>query len=238
MDGHQMQLQQIDYAPTLPNERRRRIIRRIALGLIALILIVLAIKSAPAAWRHVQILYWQHRAMTYTAPADKVVYDDNPAEAAKLSVADHSLIIATEGEAFDFPKPWELFYSLVSPPGRKPAATVFLHELVNPNGDRRLIAIALKSLEYPNGLRLECFQETVFEPGGLTRNPEEKLIETRDPEGSAVLRYQHNTKWYAGQPDPHDRSHFTIRGCRDGKPVTLNGWLRNDDLVEFEFVVD
>lgn len=197
---------------------------------------MIAIKNAPSAWRRVEILYWQHRAMTYAPPADKVAYDDNPREAAKLCAAGHSLVTGPHGEVFDFPKPWDRFYSLISPPGRKQVATVFLHELSNPNGDRRLVAIELRSLDYSDRLSLECFEETVFEPGGLMRDPKEKMINARDPKGSAVLRYFHNAKWYAGQADPHDHSHFTIHGYRDGKPITLNGWLRKDDLVEFEFV--
>jgi hypothetical protein len=37
---------------------------------------------------------------------------------------------------------------------------------------------------------------------------------------------------YAGRADPADKSHFTIDYELDGKPGTIDGWLREDDRIE------
>ena len=127
--------------PLLPSHKRRRLARRIVFGIVTVLVLWLAIKSAPSAWHHVQILYWQHQAMTYTAPADRVVYDDDPADAANLRKANPSLITDAHGEVFDFAKPWDRFYWLISPPGRQFAATLFLHAMQNAEGETRLVVV-------------------------------------------------------------------------------------------------
>ena len=39
---------------------------------------------------------------------------------------------------------------------------------------------------------------------------------------------------YAGQPDPNDKSHFTLAYTLNGKPGTIDGWLNDDDTVKLE----
>jgi hypothetical protein len=39
-------------------------------------------------------------------------------------------------------------------------------------------------------------------------------------------------RFYAGQPDPADASHFTIVYVRDGRPGVIDGWLRDAGPVE------
>jgi len=114
------------------------------MGVGALLVATLIVKSAPRAWRHVQILYWQRQAMNYSPAANKIIYDEDPVEAAKLQAADHSLIAGGHGEVFDFATPWDRLYQLISPPGRRPAATLFLHERTNSNGERRLVVVEFR----------------------------------------------------------------------------------------------
>ena len=48
-----------------------------------------------------------------------------------------------------------------------------------------------------------------------------------------------NIRIYAGQPDPVDHSHFTMKYEIDNFPGTLfgtiDGWLQNDDTVKMQF---
>lgn len=226
-----MQLQQIDYAPALPNQKRRRAIRRVAMGLAALLIAILAFKSAPPAWRHIQILYWQHRAMTYTAPADHVVYDDDPADAAKLRTSNPSMATGPTGDVFDFVEPWDQFYKLLSPPGRIPAGTVFLHERTSATGEKRLVVIEAVSADsvQPLGRSNSVFRCTVFQPGGLFDLPTDKnpVFEFSGP---INLRTSGPFNWFAGQADPTNSSHFTIQGFWKGQRVQVDGWLRNDHV--------
>jgi hypothetical protein len=39
---------------------------------------------------------------------------------------------------------------------------------------------------------------------------------------------------FAGQPDPTDSRHFTIRYELDSKSNTIDGWLMPDDTVELQ----
>ena len=41
-------------------------------------------------------------------------------------------------------------------------------------------------------------------------------------------------RFYAGQPDPSDRSRFTIDYDVDGKRGTIRGQLKNDGTVELK----
>lgn len=227
-----MPQQQIEYAPVLPSQKCRRVFRRIALGVVAVLVLLLAIKSAPRAWQRIQVLYWQHQAMTYTAPADRVVYDDHPADAANLHKANPSLITDAHGEVFDFAKPWDRFYRLISPPGRRLAATLFLHEMQNAEGETRLVVVEAYSSTNDQGQtsirHYAVFRSTVFRPGDAFHPPQEEL--DRSPERV----FLGITKWFAGQVDPKNPAHFTIQGVWNGIPVNLDGWLRENDQVRLD----
>lgn len=231
-----MQLQQIDYARALPNQKRRRAMRRVATGLAALLITILAIKSAPRAWRHVQILYWQQRAMTYSPPADQIVYDDDPAETSRVRASNPSVIAGDDGELFEFAAPWDRLYQLISPPGRRANATLFLHELTNSNGERRLVVVELRpwttfTLDGKSYISwtLDC---VILAPGTLSRYPHEDMPSLNREYPMGALSDGRSTRWYAGQADPHDPSHFTIRTVIGGKSATVDGWFR-DDHVDF-----
>jgi hypothetical protein len=244
--GMGMQQPQIDYAPDLPIHKWRRTARRVTVGAIALLIVFLAAKSAPSAWRHVQVLYWQRQAMNYSPAADRVVYDDDPAEAAKLRAADHSLIVGGHGEAFEFATPWDRLYQLISPPGQQPAATLFLHERQNRKGERRLVVVQAQ----PYGGSIPLFSNTpgsvrqpnqpfamdavVLLTGTAFRLPRElggERASTAIP--AFIFPEPTHFRWYAGQVDPLDSAHFTIRGLMNERPAIVDGWLRDDDQVEF-----
>jgi hypothetical protein len=231
-----MQLQPIDYAPPVSGHKWRRAVRRAMFGFALLLIAFLAIKSAPTAWHRVLLLYWQHRAMTYSPPADAIVYDNDPSNAAKLRASNPSLIAGGNGEVFDFAKPWDRLYRQISPPGRIPAAILFLHERTTAKGERRLVVVQLRLLASPTYDISWLFDCVVLRPGGIFRTSAAVLHDqlhqfpqlvpgsVRSPAASGI------TQWHAGQPDPLDASHFVIRGTRDGVPLKLDGWLRDDQV--------
>jgi hypothetical protein len=45
-----------------------------------------------------------------------------------------------------------------------------------------------------------------------------------------AIDYGNVLRIYAGQPDPEDASHFTIAYVLDGRPGTIDGWVRNNGL--------
>jgi hypothetical protein len=221
-----MQPPQIDYAPAQPGQKRRRFVRRIAFAIATAVLIIIAIKSAPSAWHRVRILYWQRQAMNYAPPADHVVYDDDPADLAKLRRLDPALSVGSNGSLFAFAKPWDQFYQLVSPPGRQAAATLFVHRMQNSKGEERLVVLELNSTSAPGaGTAPHRYCVSIFQPGGLLNDPQELSS------GALVIDYAHTiNRWCVGQVDPHDPSHLTIQGIENGHPTMLEGWLRDDWL--------
>ena len=46
-----------------------------------------------------------------------------------------------------------------------------------------------------------------------------------------VQIYKSKVRMFAGQPDPADPAHFTIRYELDDQPHVIDGWLRDDDTV-------
>lgn len=208
MDRH------IDYAPAPPRYRRKAVRRAIGLALLVAVALPLGWKAGPPAWQRLKLLYWQRQAMSYTPPPDQVVYD----EASGFS---------------SFAKPWEHFYQLFSPPGRLPAATLFLHERRNGKGQIRLVAV-----DGSNGPSVAAnpmhFMMSVYviRPGGAFTQPmvvadASQLINVRSTFSDHVRRY-------AGQPDPADPSHFTMRCQVKDQSIIIDGWLQDDDTVKLE----
>jgi hypothetical protein len=219
-----MEVQTINYAPPLPLYRRRRFRRVLFAAVFLVVTVTLAPKFLPLAWHHVQLLYWQRQSMNYTAQADQMVYSSDPAS-----------------EALRDSSEWQRFYQLLSPPGRLPKATLFLHELHNGKGESRLVVVEGDiigvSSEVSRGedvgvkgdlaIRMSA---TVIRPGSAFSDPQEL------PEASRVfiLGQFKQLRAYAGQCDSGDNSRFCIRLAADGQTRVVDGWLRDDDTVVLE----
>jgi len=74
---------------------------------------------------------------------------------------------------------------------------------------------------------------TVVRPASLNSSPAGMgpLIINLD---AGSYRETDRLEWFAGQPDPTDDSHFTIRFELNGKPGIVDGWLKDDDTVAIE----
>jgi hypothetical protein len=243
---------QIDYAPK-PSGRRSRRIRFLLYALLVIAIVVpVGLKCGPRAWQRVQLLYWQRRAMRYTAPPDLVVYDGTPPSdpMAMWERGYHTRNIGGANDAYIFARPWQEFYALCSRPGRNSAPTLFLHEVRSPMGNRRLVAIEGWCEGSLNGGWLEDhidLSAIVFRPGSLFSQPTElgssknvfelssvdvsDRIAKRQRIGGRVWGYPF---LFAGQLDPSDPAHFTIGYKVHGKPGKIDGWLLDDDTVRLE----
>jgi hypothetical protein len=123
----------------------------------------------------------------------------------------------------------------LSPTG---APVLFLHELRNRSGQRRLAVVQRTPRNsgpfvYPFGLQVALFEPATF--GSPMR------YVSRRPPASPLARMSglmplievRPLRFYAGQPDPHDSAHFTIRYELDGKAGAIDGRLNDagDDLI-------
>lgn len=212
-------------------------------------LLLLAIVAGAAWWFHAplwqraKLLYYQRQCLNFTAPPEQVVYDENngtvspligtagyrgyPAAAAYLKVPRPPLppTVAVR------PAPELGNYTVLTnwwP--TLPVATVFLHERRTKSGLVRLVAVMRWPIE--TGYIVDEFglEPVVIAPGGLMSQPVVhgprvggwSIVPASNPADTQNLRF------YAGQPDPADPAHFTIKyDLRNGTGI-IDGRLNED----------
>jgi hypothetical protein len=257
----QPQSMNLDYAPASP-KRRKWLRRGTVLGII-LACASAGWRWGPAAWRQGRILYRQQQCMTYTVGPDVVVYEEESTAAAKLLSSgseyrpsrflrplglDETPITITA--AAHAPMCWDHFAaangwgtSRVAGPlmllGAGPSlwSTIFLHERTSPSGHRRLIDLeysAIDSFFTPMFLNGHNCRVCAMSPATLWK-PLIPLTSDDDIEIKGyVPQRPPNVRIYAGQPDPADPSHFTIRYEMWGKDDIIDGYLQDDDYVRIK----
>lgn len=217
----------------MPVPRRRA--ARVAGWAAAVVVAILTLRHWPAVEHQARLLYWQRQAMTYAAPASAVVLENNPKRVGALAAnsPDFVLVRAMSSSSLPAPPPiqyfaapWREFYRLFAPPGRKAGAVLFLHGRSAPGAEPRLVAIDTQWVCSSAVLQVSA---TVFRPGGIVSRPQ--LLS----ESSIVLQTTMPTpgyiRVYAGQPDPDDASHLTIRYVCNGQRHVIDGWLDRFDHV-------
>lgn len=217
-----------------PYRRRRRGRRWAAAGLLLAGLAVAAWRFGPPYWRQGKYLWWQHRCMARAEPPDRVVYEDDPAAGDRLLAAggDYQPAFgpATPSAGAGRPVVYQPRLLAERPDlGKNPV--LFLHARRAPGGRERLVVVRML-VGQPLGQRLVVVRATAMDPAswaaGSTAMP---INSPRYTSGLWYLRPSDRLRCFAGQPDPADPSHFTIRYERDGVAGTFHGRLRNDDLV-------
>jgi hypothetical protein len=240
----------LDYAPA---PRKRRWVYRVMVASLLLGLALVAWRWGPSWWRRAEILYWQDQCLQFSLSPDAVVYEEDPTEAGALLAgnpkyhtyplqrrsspqAAPSLATAAALDVSD----WDRLTSML--PGFHPSllkpAIIFLHERISPAGHRRLVCVRYGpsgdtfSAQFIQSLNCDTFTVT---PGTWRQPP----IYT--PQGWA---YDVLTVWprkpplvrvFAGQPDPADPAHFTIRYRIWGQEDVLDGRLLDNDRVTLTF---
>jgi hypothetical protein len=188
----------------------------------------IAIATA-AAWRGrpaydlAALLYHQHVCMNYCAPADQVVFDSDPAHATAL--ANHPNFVISGGCAFRrSPKDWQPLKVTPAWMPPTPQAVIFLHERRAAGGTPRLVVI-----ERDAGPDCLAFSASVFEPAGVSRPLTAVPFGMSSDVGDTSTHA--DTRFFAGQPDPADPSHFTIRYVRAGATHLIDGYLLADNSI-------
>jgi hypothetical protein len=241
----------LDYAPA---PRNRRWIYRATFVSLLLGLSLVAWKRGPTWWRRAEILYWQHQCLQFSPVADTVVYEEDPTAAAALLAGNpkyhpYPLQRRTSSQAAASPataaaldvSDWNKLTTVLSrlySPLIKPGV-IFLHERISPAGHRRLVCVRYRpqgntfSAQFIQGLNCDTF--TVI-PGTWSQPPIYRLqwtfawdVETVWPRKPPLVRI------FAGQPDPNDPAHFTIRYRMWGQEDVLDGRLLDNDRVTLTF---
>ena len=227
----------------------RKIVRRLSLALAFVTMAVCVWQWGPNAWRQARLLYWQRQCMTFSAPADMVVYEEEPGAVARLlHVPAYTPYVppsfsqsASTAQAAAFePSCWTTLNSVLPPlmrayvRGYGIGAFIFLHERISPGGHRRLVCLNYApdrtnlSPSFVNGFN---YWSWAFSPATWTTTLTGKDrvygydIMTSTPLHPPLVRI------FAGQPDPNDPSHFTIRYQMWGQEDVLDGRLLDNDDV-------
>jgi hypothetical protein len=195
----------LNYAPkpTATHRARRWIIR------VPLILIVCAIALywIPAGIDGLRQFYWQRQCLTFTQPPAHIVWEVNGG----MPVHQESCAPVI---------------NFMNVPALPSNAIIFSHELRSPDGSRWLLILSVtqssRTAQFGN------FQ-IYGEVGNLSIPPSRLCgnVYTVPPDTAVHLKRSH-WKFFAGQPDPANLSHFTFAYDLDGQRHTCDGWLKND----------
>ena len=138
----------------------------------------------------------------------------------------------------------------------EPEALLFAHQLTSPNGNQRLVLLdmqvkldgtKLAGEEYKVAINRQL-KYRICEPKLLGTSPStvrygQSLKIVQDGERNVIpikwvdgtLRsarpQEYNLRFFAGQADPNDASHFTVDYEVGGIKSTIDGWLTDDDFL-------
>ena len=156
---------------------------------------------------------WHHhrQLMSYAQPADRVVLDTRDSTAPP-GVA-HPTALAAIGAAHE--------------------RFAFVHGRCGPAGEKRLVSVTVVANEAAAMLYLAARCEPpaplwLARPQRITSSDAQIALPSRAGGETARLQV------FAGQPDPHDPSHFTIGYAFNDRRGTIDGWLLDRDAVKLE----
>jgi hypothetical protein len=219
---------QLDYAPPPPVYRRRSFRR--ALGLVIVSLVIWGgVRWGPPVVGRARLLYAQRQCQLYVAPQGQVIC----AEPLPYGGQTPPFTMAA-------PDP-DCLQSFRAPPVVPSAGpgtggpVLFLHERRSKSGVRRLIILR----RTPPGRRMSwdiplSFNVTLVEPVGWSGIVRAQSFDLTDAVPSAFGDGTANApllRFFAGQPDPQDESHFTIDYELEGIRGTIDGWLRDSQFA-------
>jgi hypothetical protein len=111
-----------------------------------------------------------------------------------------------------------------------------MHELRDKSGRPRLVIVARDSLAFWPIFSPFNLQATVWEPATFTTDP--AVVPMKNPKmwdynGPGYDLPSRDLRFYAGQLDPADPGHFTVRYELEGQPGIVDGRLNEtgDDVV-------
>ena len=258
----------LDYAPPRVKWHNRRSVRRTAVGiLISALVVFFAVTGRVALERYREHREWtdflarQQRGLSYTAPPDLVVYEDDPSKFEKLLASDPNYVrvegggykklyasdpddVRGEGGGIKnyFADPTYVARPLITFVGYVPLVA---RQLPEPDFVTDLPILFLHGRRSPDGVtHLLCVTVRGVDRSGdvlliaysaeAVTSRTRRFVPSMPPRrigGSINLSSKHVT-FMAGQPDPADPSHFTIGYKFAGQPGIIEGWVRNQGWVD------
>lgn len=203
---------------------RGRTVCLVALGIVFLT----AFWWEPRVAGRIQSIAYRRQCMAYVAPADQVVFEEDPDAIAKLT--GQPGYEATVGGRLR----WVPSFWLKEVPGLQTQGTAFLHGLKSPGGHNRLVGIDVTVqpgywLESTGNIEDLAITATIINPiGGFISDKPVHLAQTAlwvCPTNPMPMRF------FAGKVDPNDPAHFSFDYERAGHRGTIEGRLNDDDTI-------
>jgi hypothetical protein len=221
--------QQLEYSAKRKSLRRRRIL--VLVGVIILLCAVtpFAIRYGSMAVERWRVNRLYHTCAIYTAPATKVVWDEDPQQMQQLH--GYQIVGSHNGSAaYVVPTEWQQLNAAIGQQIQT-WGTLFLHERTTPTSKRTLLVgvdIAGWSRGGPVVLFARC---RTLAPAVPLRLPAQEKVD----HPSVHLSHTEGTlRLFAGQPDATDASHFTIDYLLGDQKGVIDGWLKDDGSVLLE----
>ena len=214
--------------------------RYLVLATVAVSLGLLAWRwRGPSRWELARDFYLERRCMNYSPRPEQVVFSYQAGKSRQLDGVTYT----------GYPACWiklgtanNLARILPAPPGHPllqklptiPLSTLFLHRMKSRAGADYLVEVIL--IGTPRGHEsLDFLAAETYHPGTLFKG----MSRTYGCSGALLRQSKHQSvreaktiTIYAGQLDPADSSHFTVRYTMDGGPGTVEGFLRDDGSLE------
>jgi hypothetical protein len=237
---------ELQYAPPSKHALSRKIIARVVTGLALAAIGVFVALWLPRVWRDYQLLRLQRQCLECQPPVGSISFDTRTSSLPQLqrSNSDFWSTPIGNGSAVGWmPSYWVSFYNRASMSTiLRCRGTAFLHRMRSPAGNERLVAIGVYIAADAPGIPIRrpaadggpMLSPIVINLGTLNSPPRELY----PPQSATSLQLSDDsteTAIYFGQPDPKRHDHFTIDFIRRGEPLTVDGWLRDDDTVRLEF---
>lgn len=220
---------QLDYAPGEPIRRR---MRRRVLAATTIIVITLLYLYGPDLWSRVQNVYIWYRLSTYQADPKQIVYEDNPRGVTALLASGQGY--ASHAPAKGPPSAY-LAPDVAGGAFGGSHGTLFLHKRSASADKTTILALDLSErIDAPqeNGISfivLVSYSRLLTWAKGLAGTEWKAVIFLKD---AAVTGTP--VRFFAGQPDAADESHFTIGYEIGGRLGVIDGWLMNDGSVNLK----
>jgi hypothetical protein len=201
-----------------------------AIILLLLILVgILQRRTIELYVRQAELLYAQRVWLNFSAPADRVVYDDDPSRAAALlALADYARVYTPQGKAAIVWTPPQFSDAWFRTSGRPPSPTavLFLHERRTAAGERFLLSCELEAASGLAGSSTTPIRMSEIRPAGWRRG-----LARRNAVGwplpaqiQRAIQTGAHLRVFAGQADPDDATHFTVKYTLDGVEGILDGY--------------
>jgi hypothetical protein len=205
----------------------RRLSRWIGVGAFALFVLT-AFWWEPLLAHRIQAVAWRQECLSYTPPADQIVFEEDPSSVRDLE--DQPGYELTVGSRVR----WVPAFWLREAPGLQTQGTVFLHSLTSRNGHARLVGVDVSItpgiyLATTGNIEDMTLTTTVIEPAGGLMN--DRVLRLADCALWVCPVTVQPMRFFAGKIDPNDPAHFTFDYQRAGVRGTIDGRLNDDGTV-------